>query len=119
MDGKSFLPLLLGQKIPWRETIFYEYFWERPFPQTPTLHAIRTARYKYIRYHGIWDINELYDLQNDPNEMRNLIRDPAYTRLSEDLRNQLFDWIEKTGGEKMFLRRDEGARGDNRYKGTY
>lgn len=119
MDGKSFLPLLLGQKIPWRETIFYEYFWERPFPQTPTVHAVRTARYKYIRYHGIWDINELYDLQNDPNEMRNLIRDPAYARLSEDLRNQLFDWIEKTGGEKMFLRRDEGERSDNRYKGTY
>ena len=119
MDGKSFLPLLLGQKIPWQETIYYEYFWERPFPQTPTVHAIRTDRFKYIRYHGVWDINELYDLQNDPNEMRNLIRDTAYTRLSENLRNQLFDWVIRTGGDKIFLRRDEGPRHDHQYKGTF
>lgn len=44
MDGQSFKPLLEGKKVEgWRDTIYYEYFWERPFPQTPTVHAIRTT----------------------------------------------------------------------------
>jgi len=94
MDGNSFYDLLHQKEIPWRDTIYYEYFWERPFPQPPTTHAIRTDRYKYIRYHGLWDINELYDIQNDPYEMNNLIRDPEYVKISEQLRNNLFDWLE-------------------------
>lgn len=119
MDGSSFAPLLRGEHIAWKDTIYYEYFWERPFPQTPTVHAIRTDRYKFIRYHGIWDINELYDLQDDPEEMNNLIRNPEYTKLSEQLRNQLFTWLEKTNGQTMELKQDRGRRFDHRYKGTY
>ena len=47
--------------------IFYEYYWEYEFPQTPTMHGIRTDRYKYIRYHGVLGLRiEFYDLQNDP-----------------------------------------------------
>lgn len=65
-DGQSFKPLLQAEQVNWRDTIYYEYFWERPFPQTPTVHAIRTEQYKYIRYHGIWDLNELYNIQEDP-----------------------------------------------------
>lgn len=68
MVGYSFLPLLRGELVDWRDHIFYEYYWEYEFPQTPTMHGIRTDRYKYIRYHGVWDTNEFYDLQNDPYE---------------------------------------------------
>ena len=46
----------------WRDEVLYEYFWERNFPQTPTMHALRGERYKYIRYHGLWDSDELFDL---------------------------------------------------------
>ena len=119
MDGTSFFPILQGESPLWKDTIFYEYFWERPFPQTPTVHAIRTSQYKYIRYHGIWDINELYDLQNDPEEMNNLIRHPEYAEIAKNLRNQLFDWIEATGGQKMELKRDQGKRFDHLYNKTY
>lgn len=124
-DGQSFLPLLQnGQKIPWRDTIFYEYFWERPFPQTPTVHAIRTDQYKYIRYHGVWDINELYDIKNDPWEMNNLIRHPNHQNTAMSMREALFRWTKNTEGEVMFLRNDgKGARfdigKDKSYKGTY
>lgn len=119
-DGQSFRPLLTGQKTSWRDTIYYEYFWERPFPQTPTVHAIRTAQYKYIRYHGIWDLNELYDIKNDPQEMNNLIRNPDFASTAKSLRRDLFTWLEKTQGDKMLLKPDgKGARFDHGYRGTY
>lgn len=106
-DGKSFLPLLRNNKTTaWRDTIYYEYFWERPFPQTPTVHAVRTNQYKYIRYHGIWDINELYDIKNDPLESNNLIRSKEHVEVSKDLRNALFRWLKDSNGEQMHLRKD-------------
>src|SRR5690606_7872221 len=120
MDGQSFLPLLKGDAVDWGvDTIYYEYFWERPFPQTPTVYAVRTNRYKYIRYHGVWDTNELFDLQEDPNEMRNLIRSPEHQEIARDLNAALFRWLERTNGMSMPLRRDEGTRFDYRYRGTY
>lgn len=104
-DGQSFLPLLKGENIPWREAIFYEYFWERPFPHTPTVFGIRTDRYKYMTYHGIWDIDELYDLQNDPQEMHNLIDSPEHQELVKELHQRVYGWLEKTGGMQIPLRR--------------
>src|SRR5699024_12011433 len=67
MDGRSFTPMLKGEEMPdWRKRIYYEYFWERPFPQTPTIHAVRSDSFKYIRYYGVWVINEIYIIQDDP-----------------------------------------------------
>lgn len=119
MDGNSFKPLLYQESIPWKDTVYYEYFWERPFPQTPTVHAVRTSQYKFIRYHGIWDTNELYDIENDPNEMRNLIQDPEYAEVAKGLRGAMFNWLETTGGESIPLKPDHGKRFDHIYRGTY
>ncbi|HKX83963.1 MAG TPA: sulfatase, partial [Pyrinomonadaceae bacterium] len=101
MDGKSYLPILKGEKIAWRDDLLYEYYWEYAFPQTPTTHALRDARFKYINYYGIWDINELYDLRNDPFETRNLISDPEYKDVVNRMRERLFGTMEKTAG--MFI----------------
>lgn len=119
MDGMSFNSLLRGESKSWRDTIYYEYFWERPFPQTPTVYAVRTGRYKFIRYHGVWDTNELYDLQQDPYEMRNLIRSAQHQEIAKGLNGALFTWLEKTNGMSMPLRRDEGTRGDHKFRGTW
>lgn len=119
MDGKSFKPLLEGKKIEWRDTLYYEYFWERPFPQTPTVFAVRTSTYKFIRYHGVWDINELYDLESDPWEMNNLIRSEAHQPIAKALNEAIFAWLEKTNGMQMPLRKDQGKRFDNKFSGTY
>ncbi len=119
MQGTSFLPLLKGQKTPWRDKVFYEYYWEAAFPQTPTTYAVRTDRYKYIFYNGIWDINELYDLQNDPNEMNNLIRNHSMDKTGIELRDQLFNWLEQTNGLQIPLKKQGGKRFDNLYRGTY
>ena len=119
MQGKSFLSLITGQTVPWRDKIFYEYYWEAAFPQTPTTFAVRTDRYKYIYYNGVWDINELYDLQSDPNEMNNLIRDSSLNRIGLPLRDSLFTWLEQTNGLLIPLKKQGGRRGDNRYRATY
>ncbi len=97
-DGQSFLPLLQDKKIKWRDHILYEYYWEWNFPATPTLFAIRTDRFKYIYYHGVWDHNGFYDLKTDPHERHNLINVPAYKNQIEKMKQQLFEELKADGG---------------------
>src|SRR4029079_15682315 len=94
-DGRSFLALAQGKPTPWRSELLYEYYWERNFPQTPTVHALRGDRYKFIRYHGVWDMDELYDLKNDPQELHNLIFSATHQSMAEDMRARLFQKLEK------------------------
>jgi arylsulfatase A-like enzyme len=105
MPGYSFTQLLRGDTAKWRDRIFYEYFWEYDFPMTPTVFGVRTDKYKYIRYNGIWDQNELYDIENDPHEMYNLIEKPEYQSITKELAGQLFDWLEQTNGMQMPMKR--------------
>ena len=114
MDGRSFLPLLLGKKAAWRDHILYEYHWEWNFPATPTLFAIRTERYKYIYYYGVWDHDGFYDLETDPLERHNLINVPAYRERIEAMKARLFDELEASGGLVVPVRRPAGQRLDQR-----
>lgn len=119
MQGQSFLPLLKGQSTAWRDRIFYEYYWEQAFPQTPTTFAVRTDKYKYIAYNGVWDINELFDLEKDPFEMNNLVRDREYDKIGMHLRDELYNWLEQTNGLQIPLKKQQGRKIDNRYHSTY
>jgi N-acetylglucosamine-6-sulfatase len=117
LDGASFLPLLQARQIPWRDSLLYEYYWERNFPQTPTIHALRGDRYKYIRYHGIWDTDELYDLQEDPLETNNLISSEKHAPVVRDMNRRLFEVLERTGGMQMPLWPDRGSQQNLRHPG--
>lgn len=108
MDGRNFLPLAQGESLPWRDEVLYEYFWEWNAPYTPTMHALRGNRFKYIRYYGIWDVDELYDLQNDPYEIFNLIDRPEYQDQVTKLNHQLFQVLEKTHGMTLIMRPNRG-----------
>ena len=120
MQGTSFLPLLKGTPLPsWRNRMFYEYYWEWAFPQTPTVFAIRTDQYKYIYNHGLWDINELYDIKADPEEMNNLIRSPKHQEVAGQLKKELWDWLEQTDGLQIPLKPVPHRRIDLPFKGTY
>ncbi|MBA2501199.1 MAG: sulfatase [Chitinophagaceae bacterium] len=120
MQGYSFSNLLKGNANGWqRDKVFYEYYWESSFPQTPTTFAVRSDRYKYIYYNGVWDINELFDLQNDPYEMNNLIRDTSYRQIGLELKNDLFKWLEETNGLQIPLKKTINNRIDNLYRGSY
>ena len=116
-SGRSFAPLLAGKSIPWRDHILYEYHWEWNFPATPTLFAIRTDRYKYIYYHGVWDRNGFYDLQTDPHERHNLINVPAYQDQIASLRKQMFGEFERMDGLNIPVRPPAGERlGDRKLR---
>ena len=119
MQGRSFAPLLKGQSLPWRDTVFYEYYWEAAFPQTPTTFAVRSDRYKFIYYNGVWDINELFDLEKDPYEMNNLIRDTSYRKIGLGLKNALFRWLGETNGLQIPLKKTIDHRNDHLYRGSY
>ena len=111
MDGMSFLKLATGDRnAKWREHTLYEYYWEQNYPQTPTMHALVGDRFKYIRYHGLWDSNELYDFTTDPDEATNLIDKPEHAERVKALNSQLFDVLEETSGSTVPLARDRGSR---------
>jgi N-acetylglucosamine-6-sulfatase len=87
--GRSLMPLLEGKEVSdWREDFFYEYA-EREFGNMPALVAVRGLRYKYIEYLDPASTNELYDLQADPHEMRNVIDDRDYAAVLEEMQERL------------------------------
>ncbi|MPT49373.1 MAG: DUF4976 domain-containing protein [Sphingobium sp.] len=114
MAGSSILPLAKDPKAPWRKEFVYEYYWERNFPQTPTVHALREERYKYIRFHGIWDLDELYDLSADPGENHNLMTEPGHEDLAKRLSDKMFAILEDTRGMQIPLSADGGFRANLR-----
>ena len=104
-----------------RTALNYEYYWEYNYPQTPTTFALRGDRYKYIQYHGVWDTEELYDLQSDPREMRNLIADPSLKNIVRTMRAALFAGLDpeearayvtftERNGEGAVLRNRKGGK---------
>lgn len=81
MQGRSWAGLIDGTAKDWRKSFLAEYFFERAFPTTPNTVAVRTADAKLIKYPGHEEWTELFDLKNDPYEMKNLIADPAAQNL--------------------------------------
>ena len=95
IDGASWVKLARdGSDAKWRSGWLYEYNYEKQFPYTPNVRALRTDRWKYIRYpHGDGapdrHLAELYDLSADPDETRNLIKDPKLSATVTQLRAEL------------------------------
>lgn len=116
MDGQSFLPLAQGQSIPWRDYFFYVYYWEQNYPQTPTQFALRGDQYKYITYYGVWDTDELFDLQADPNEQNNLIHDPAYADVHRQMQTRLYEMMDELGGMTIPLNSPRGRQQNKRLR---
>jgi N-acetylglucosamine-6-sulfatase len=114
MDGKSFLPFLEGKQQAWRDGLLYEYYWERNYPQTPSMFAIRGSRFKYIHYYGIWDTDELYDLQSDSLEAHNLILNKEYQDVITKMNKQLFGLLKGSQGMYIPLNADNGEQSNLR-----
>jgi len=92
MQGKSLVPILRGEDPPWRHEFFYEHMFDLG-NRIPKSQAVRGSRYKYIRFLVDDPRNEeLYDLENDPNEAHNLVDDPKYADLLRQMRAKLEAW---------------------------
>lgn len=106
MQGHSFWPQLVGENVTPREGIYYRY-WEHadPIHNAPAHYGYRTDRYKIIYFYndgfGLAGTGtftyphewELYDLQIDPEELRNVYEDPRYLMIREQLKARM--WTEQ------------------------
>jgi len=128
LHGQSMVPVLRNQASNWRNEFLYEYEWERDFPYTPTIYGLRTKQYSLMQYYGIWDIDELYDIQKDPDQMNNLlagtqmlshdrmravirIQDPEKRKLMDSLQARMERLLRESGGDPRFAGREpEGAK---------
>jgi len=115
IHGKSWKKLLAGKTRSWRDAWYYEYNYEKQFPYTPNVRGVRTDDWKYMHYptgDGSPDrhLAELYNLKSDPNETRNLIKDPRYRRKVEELRKELARLTKAADGLPDVMPLDEGIK---------
>jgi len=99
MQGRSFRANLRG-KTPkdWRTSMYYRYWLHC---SRPAHYGVRTKRYKLIFFYGLplgmrgaqkkptkvgW---ELYDLEKDPKELRNVYANPEYAAVVKELKVEL------------------------------
>ena len=119
IHGRSWRTLANGRDPAWRTAWFYEYNYEKQFPYTPNIRGVRTDDWKFMRYpHGDGSpdqhLPELYNLKDDPKELRNLAADPKFSAQRRDLEQQLAQLLATAGltpgKDKMPL--DEGVKSE-------
>jgi arylsulfatase A-like enzyme len=81
LQGHSLVPLLKNPSQPWDYPALTTHH--------PGNHAVRTHRWRYIRY--VNGDEELYDHDHDPYEWKNLAGDPAYTDVKQQLSKHIPD----------------------------
>jgi arylsulfatase A-like enzyme len=89
IQGRSIKPLLSGvTPKDWRQSWYYRYYHYPNEHGTEPHYGVRTERYKLIYFHRInqW---ELFDLQNDPKELKNMVADPKNAKRVAELKSEL------------------------------
>ncbi|MCP5516832.1 MAG: sulfatase [Verrucomicrobiales bacterium] len=115
--GRSWKQLVQSGDPTWRTSWYYEYNYEKQFPYTPNVRAIRTDEWKFIRYpHGDGSADrhlaELYHLPSDPQERHNLIQDPRQAGRVAELGAELDRLIIAAGAGPDTMPLDEGIKGE-------
>ena len=93
--GHSLVPVLEGRASAVRDTVHVEFnrFFARSGPHSEGFFPIRCVRTQQWKLNiNLFDVDELYDLENDPEETTNLIDDPAYASARDELHDRLFQW---------------------------
>lgn len=86
-QGQSLLPVVNGTKsLTDRDTVLVEHLWD--FDNIPPSEGVRTKDWKYFRYVDDQRAEELYQLNDDPQEINNLAQDPDFQPTLLALRNK-------------------------------
>ena len=102
-DGNSLLPLMQGNEESWNNRVISEYTGEGVIAPCRML---RRDNIKFIYTHGHPDL--MYDLDNDPHELNNLIGNPDYLEIAEQLKVELLsDWNPDEINEKCIQSQKE------------
>jgi arylsulfatase A-like enzyme len=87
MQGSNLVPLVVGETPPWRSEFFYEHHFAHP--RIPPSEAVRTSRWKYMRFTDSQPLyEELYDLTADPLEEFNLAGTPEHADTLATMRDK-------------------------------
>ncbi|QED37895.1 sulfatase [Antarcticibacterium arcticum] len=91
MQGKSMRALLSQNSSgeDFRDAIYYHYYDFPAFHMVKRHYGVRTHRYKLMHFYDDIDEWEMYDLEKDPQELKNIYEDPAYAGIRKELHNRL------------------------------
>lgn len=89
LQGSSLVPLLQGAGAEgWRDAAYYHYYEHLATHNVHEHYGVRTANHKLIRFPHL-DAWELYDLVADPEELVNVVDDPARAAVRQQLERRL------------------------------
>ncbi|HET7560100.1 MAG TPA: sulfatase-like hydrolase/transferase, partial [Limnochordia bacterium] len=88
IDGRSFLPLVKGESVAWRDCV--------PGNVGDQQFSLTDGRVKYI-WHRWGDIEQLFDLEHDPHEARDLSGDAAWAERRAEWRGRLIAFLSEKG----------------------
>ncbi len=97
MQGESFRNIVNKTKSEWRDAIYYTYYEYPSVHMVKRHYGVRTDRYKLMHFYYDIDEWEMYDLQEDPSEMKNIYNDPEYKEIKEMMHKRLTEMREKYG----------------------
>ena len=100
LQGESFRKIVSNETEEWRDAIYYTYYEYPSVHMVKRHYGIRTDRYKLIHFYYDIDEWELFDLQNDPNEMNNIYSNPKYSEIKEEMHKKLSELRIKYGDSK-------------------
>ena len=90
MQGTSFKDRTLkGKEFNGRDAVYYHYYEYPKWHMVQPHYGVRTDRYKLIHFYYNMDEWELYDLENDKNEMNNLYGKQGYEEITETLKAKI------------------------------
>ncbi|RNC88325.1 MAG: DUF4976 domain-containing protein [Winogradskyella sp.] len=89
VQGNSLVPLFEGDNSNWRDALYYHYYEYPGIHMVKRHYGVRTKQYKLIRFYYDIEAWELYDLDNDPNEMNNVYGNHDYKAVQEKLHKRL------------------------------